>query len=96
MALTPDQVAHIARLARLALTEEESAVYATQLSQILDHAAKVKEIDTSKVPPTSHPVRLANVMRKDEPRLGLGPKDVLGEAPEAEDAMFKVPRIMDA
>jgi len=93
--LTRADVEHVARLARLALTEEELERFTVQLGAILGHAAKVAALDTADVPPTAHPVPLANVLRPDEPRPGLPRDEVLRMAPEAEDGRFRVPRIVD-
>ena len=85
---------HAAQLARLALTEEEIESLTVDLAKILDHAALVSALDTTGVPPTSHPVALVNVLRADVPRPGLGQAEVLAEAPVAEDGRFRVPRIL--
>ncbi len=86
----------MARLARLELDEEEVDLFTEQLSQILDHASRVKELDTAGVEPTSHPVRLANVWREDTPHSPLPAETALAGAPEVEDSMFKVPRILES
>jgi aspartyl-tRNA(Asn)/glutamyl-tRNA(Gln) amidotransferase subunit C len=91
--LTRADVEHVARLARLALSEEEIERLTTQLAAILEHAARVAALDTTDVPPTSHPFPLANVLRPDEGRPGLSHDDVLAMAPEAEDGRFRVPRM---
>ncbi len=96
MPISPDEVRKVARLARLDLTDEELALFTEQLSQILDHASLVKELDTAGIEPTSHPLKLANVWREDVPRPCLPPETVLAGAPEVENAMFKVPRILEA
>ena len=88
------EVEHAARLARLALTEDEIEQLTVDLAKILDHAALVSAIDTRDVPPTSHPVALVNVFRADVPRPGLDRAEVLAEAPVAEDGRFRVPRIL--
>ena len=75
MAITRDQVLHVARLARLALTEEELERLGGQLNAILDAVSKVSELDLTDVPPTSHPLELVNVLAEDEPRPAL-PRDV--------------------
>ncbi len=92
--ITRADVEHVARLARLALSEEEIERFTDQLGQILEHAARVEALDTAAVPPTSHPIPLANVMRPDEPRPGLARDEVLAMAPAAEDGRFRVPRIL--
>ena len=92
--ITRADVEHVARLARLALSESEIEQFTVQLGQILEHAARVEALDTSAVPPTSHPIPLANVMRPDLPRPGLNRDDVLAMAPAAEDGRFRVPRIL--
>ena len=87
-------VEHAAILARLALTDDEVETLTVDLAKILDHAALVSALDTSDVPPTSHPVALVNVFRADVPRPGLDSVEVLAEAPVAEDGRFRVPRIL--
>ncbi len=87
-------VAHVARLARLDLTEEERALFAEQLGAVLRHAADVAALDTAGVAPTAHPIPLRNVFRPDEPRPSLGRDEVLAMAPAAEDGRFRVPRIL--
>lgn len=92
--ITRDDVAHVARLARLDLTEEELARFTEQLGDVLDHAAGVAALDTAGVPPTAHPLPLVNVLRPDEVRPGLDREEVLAMAPAAEDHRFRVPRIL--
>ena len=84
----------MARLARLDLSEQELDRFTEQLGAVLDHAADVAALDTSDVPPTSHPLPLLNVLRDDEPRPGLDRDEVLAQAPSAEDGRFRVPRIL--
>lgn len=92
--ITPDDVAHVARLARLALTPDEVARFAGQLGAVLDHAAGVAALDTAGVPPTAHPLPLRNVLRADEVMPGVERDEVLAMAPEAEDGRFRVPPIL--
>jgi aspartyl-tRNA(Asn)/glutamyl-tRNA(Gln) amidotransferase subunit C len=87
-------VEHAAQLARLALTEDEIAALTVDLAKILDHAALVSALDTTDVPPTSHPIAMINVLRPDVVRPGLEQTEVLAEAPAAEDRRFRVPRIL--
>jgi aspartyl-tRNA(Asn)/glutamyl-tRNA(Gln) amidotransferase subunit C len=94
--LTRADVEHVARLARLALSEEEIERFTVQLASILEHAARVEALDTAGVPPTAHPLPLANVLRPDEVRPGVERDEVLSLAPETEDRRFRVPRIMEA
>ena len=86
--------AHVAKLARLDLTEEELERFTGQLAAVLEHAADVAALDTAGVPPTAHPLPLANVLREDEPRPSLDRDEVLAQAPKAEDGLFWVPRIL--
>lgn len=88
-------VEHVARLARLALTDEERARLREQLSVILEHAAKVGEVATSDVPPTGTAIARENVFRPDEPHEPLSHEDVLSNAPAREDGRFRVPRIAE-
>jgi aspartyl-tRNA(Asn)/glutamyl-tRNA(Gln) amidotransferase subunit C len=91
MAITRDQVLHVAKLARLALTEEELERLGAQLGAILDAVSKVSELDLADVPPTSHPLDLVNVLGEDEPRPSWDRDAVLALAPDAEADAFKVP-----
>lgn len=95
MALSREQVLHVARLARLALTDEEVERFAHQLSDILEHAARVTSLATEDVAPTSHAIALVNVFRDDEPQPCLPQEKALSTAPEVEDGRFKVPKIME-
>ena len=89
-------VDHVARLARLALSDEERARYREQLGVILEHAERVQEVAAEDVPPTAQPVPQTNVFRDDEPEPPLSREDALAGAPEVEDNRFKVPRIVEA
>jgi aspartyl-tRNA(Asn)/glutamyl-tRNA(Gln) amidotransferase subunit C len=91
VAISREQVEHVARLARLALTEEEIGRFQQQLSAILEAVGKVGELDLSGVEPTSHPLDLVNVFGEDEPRPSLPLADVLANAPEPEGGFFAVP-----
>jgi aspartyl-tRNA(Asn)/glutamyl-tRNA(Gln) amidotransferase subunit C len=91
MAIRRDEVLHVARLARLALTEEEISKFQEQLSAILEAVGKVAELDLSDVEPTAHPLDLVNVCAPDEPRPSLPVEEALANAPEREDGYFRVP-----
>lgn len=93
--LTDDEVRHVARLARLGLTDDEVASLRGELTQILGYAEQVGELATEDVPPTGHPLRLRNVLREDEPRPSLPAGAALSTAPQAEDGRFRVPRIVE-
>lgn len=88
-------VEHVARLARLALSEDEMSLFEEQLGRILEHAARVTSLDTEGVPPTAHAIPLANVFRPDEPRACLPQRDALAGAPQQEAGHFRVPRIIE-
>ena len=92
--ITRSDVEHVARLARLDLTDEEVERFTGQLEVILEHAADVSSLDTEGIPPTAHPLPIANVLRPDEPRPGVPRDEVLAMAPEAQDGRFRVPRIL--
>ncbi|MGC8498525.1 MAG: Asp-tRNA(Asn)/Glu-tRNA(Gln) amidotransferase subunit GatC [Acidimicrobiales bacterium] len=92
--LTRDDVAKVARLARLHLTEEELDRFTGQLAQVLDHANDLRALDLTGVAPTAHPVDLGTVVRPDEVRPGLARDAFLGAAPQSEDGRFAVPRIL--
>jgi aspartyl-tRNA(Asn)/glutamyl-tRNA(Gln) amidotransferase subunit C len=91
MAISRDEVVHVARLARLALTDEELGRLGGQLDAILEAVAKVSELDLSDVEPTSHPLDLVNVWGDDEPRPCLPVEDALANAPQREGDFFRVP-----
>ena len=86
-----EQVLHVARLARLKLSEEEVERMSGELSTILDHIEKIGELDLDDVEPTSHVVQVENVLRPDEPRPSWPRERMLGEAPDASDDGFRVP-----
>ena len=92
--LTRETVAHVARLARLDVTDDEVELFTTQLSAVLDHAADIEKLDTADVPPTAHPLPLENVLRDDVVQPSLDRDEVLAMAPSAEDDRFRVPRIL--
>jgi aspartyl-tRNA(Asn)/glutamyl-tRNA(Gln) amidotransferase subunit C len=93
--ISRDEVAHLARLARLAVTDDELDTFAGQLDVILQAVAQVGEVAAADVPPTSHSVPLTNVLRDDVPVSCLSRDDALAGAPDAEDGRFRVPRILD-
>jgi aspartyl-tRNA(Asn)/glutamyl-tRNA(Gln) amidotransferase subunit C len=84
-------VLHVARLARLALTDEEVERLGAQLNAILEAVGKVSELDLEGVEPTAHPLDLVNVWAEDEPSPSLSVEDALGNAPDRESGFFKVP-----
>ena len=86
-----DQVLHVARLARLRLSEEEIERMPRELSTILDHIEKINELDLESVEPTSHVVEVENVLRADEPRESWPRERTLGLAPDPADGGFRVP-----
>lgn len=92
--ITRDEVAHVARLARLALDDAQIDTFTTQLGAVLDHAADVEALELDGVPPTAHPFPLRNVLRADEPGATLASEDALAAAPDAEDGRFRVPTIL--
>ncbi len=87
-------VAHLARLARLAVTDDELDLFAGQLDVILGAVARVSEVAADDIPPTTHAVPLTNVLRADEITPSLPRADVLAAAPAVEDDKFRVPRIL--
>jgi aspartyl-tRNA(Asn)/glutamyl-tRNA(Gln) amidotransferase subunit C len=88
------QAAHVAHLARLELSEDELVRYAAQLSSVLDHVEAIRRLDLSGVPPTTHALPIADVLRADEVQPGLSQADALAAAPDAEGGRFRVPRIL--
>ncbi len=94
-AITRAEVEHLARLARLQLTDEELDHYAGQLDVILQSVAHVSDVAADDIPPTSHPIPMENVFRDDVARPGLDRATVAAGAPAWEDDRFRVPRILD-
>jgi aspartyl-tRNA(Asn)/glutamyl-tRNA(Gln) amidotransferase subunit C len=92
--LTRADVEHVAKLARLALSDAELDEFTGQLAVILEHAAQVAALDTADVPATAHPLPLVNVLRPDIVRPSIDRDEVLAGAPETEDHRFRVPRIL--
>jgi aspartyl-tRNA(Asn)/glutamyl-tRNA(Gln) amidotransferase subunit C len=92
--LTCQDVAHVAGLARLSLTEEELDRFTGQLARVIEHARDVAALDVAGVEPTAHPLPIRNVLRADEPGPCLDRDVVLAQAPDVEDGRFKVPKIV--
>jgi aspartyl-tRNA(Asn)/glutamyl-tRNA(Gln) amidotransferase subunit C len=92
--ISRDDVAHLARLARIAMTDDELEHLAGQLDVILSSVARVQQVAAEDIPPTSHAVPLTNVFRPDEPTPSLGAEAALAAAPAAEDGRFRVPQIL--
>lgn len=88
-------IAHVARLARLGLSDEELEGYRTQLAAILDHAARVQELDSDVAVESAHPLHLTNRFREDERRESLDREEVLSQAPEARDGFFVAPPALE-
>ncbi len=95
MRLSREEVEHIAGLARLALSDEEVALYQEQLSTILEYFERLQELDTKTIPPTASVLPLRSVMRADEPRPPLPREDILANAPAADEGCFKVPAVLE-
>jgi aspartyl-tRNA(Asn)/glutamyl-tRNA(Gln) amidotransferase subunit C len=92
--LRREDVAHVAKLARLSMSEAELDKFTEQLGQVLDHASDMNALDLEGVIPTAHPFGLINVVRDDERRASLDHDVVIAMAPDAEDGRFAVPRIL--
>ena len=95
MALTSEDVQHIARLARVALDGDDVERFRTQLSSILDHFTTLSAVDTEGVEPTAHPLPLSNVMREDSVSPSLPRADVLMNAPDSEDGLLRVKAVLE-
>lgn len=95
MALTPEEVRHIADLARLHLTADEEARYRTQLSAILEYAARLRSIDTSSIPPTASVLPLNAPLRQDIAHTSGAAPDLIAGAPEAAEGMFRIPPVFE-
>ena len=89
--ITREEVLHVARLARLELSSDEVTRFQGQLSAILEAVSKVSELDLSDIPPTAHPLEIANAWADDEPRASLTLDEVFANAPDREDDHFRVP-----
>ena len=95
MPLTREEVLHVAKLARVGLSEEDVAKFQQQLSQILDHFEALRSINTEGVPPTTHTLPLQNVTAPDEPRPSLSPNEVLANAPLKQDGYLRVRAVLE-
>lgn len=93
--ITVKEVEHVAKLARLSLSEEEKALYTQQLGRILDYVSQLEAVDTDGIEPMSHPVKSQNVMREDKVIASPGHAEMLKTAPDKEGPFFKVPKISD-
>ncbi len=94
MTISIEDVEYVAKLARLKLSDDEKEMFRRQLSDVLEHARLINEVDTDGVSPTSHILGLVNVFRSDEARPSLPVEEATQNAPWAEDGAFKVPRII--
>ena len=95
MAISREQVEHVAHLARLGLSDEETDRLQQQLSQILGHMQMIDQLDTSAIPPTAQVIPVSTVMRDDVARPSLPTEDILKNAPRREGAFFKVPPVLE-
>lgn len=95
MSLTPEEVTHIARLARVGLSQDEMSRFQDQLSQILDYFQRLQEADTENIPPTAHTLAMHNIMRDDEPHPSFDKEDILANAPQREGDLFRVRAVLE-
>ncbi len=97
MAQSLDEAAvrHVARLARLKITDAEAALFASQLSKVLDYVEQLNELDTRDVAPTAHALPMSNVFREDVVRPCWTPDQALHNAPDRHDGFFRVPKVLD-
>jgi aspartyl-tRNA(Asn)/glutamyl-tRNA(Gln) amidotransferase subunit C len=95
MAISRDEVEHVARLARLELTDEEIETFRGQLDAVLERAQRIQALDLDDVPPTAHPIELENVWREDVVVPCEDPASILENAPAVEDEKFRVPQILE-
>jgi len=95
MAITREEVRHVAMLFRMGLSEADITKFQQQLSQIIDYFQILQQIDTEGVPPTSHTLPLENVMRDDEPRPSYPAEDILANAPLSEGGFFRVRAVLE-
>lgn len=94
MSISKKDVEHVAKLARLELTEEEKVLYTEELNAVLGFMDTLNQLDTSGVPPTSHVLDIKNVFREDVVEPSMDPEEVVANAPAAKDNQFRVPKIM--
>lgn len=94
MAISEEQVRHVAMLARLGLSDEQITSLGQELNSILSHIDQIQKLDLEGVEPTAHPLEVVNSMRADELRTGLSREDALRNAPEQQDGAFLIPRIV--
>lgn len=95
MKITREQVEHVARLARLELTEEEKNLFTGQLDSILAYVDKLNELDTEGIVPTSHAVPMENAFREDEVATSIGVENALANAPDRSESFFRVPKVIE-
>jgi aspartyl-tRNA(Asn)/glutamyl-tRNA(Gln) amidotransferase subunit C len=95
MAISKEEVEHVARLARLELTEEEIELFRSQLDVVLERAQRIQALDLDDVPPTAHPIELTNVWRDDVVAPIDDPSAILDNAPAVEDGRFRAPQILE-
>jgi aspartyl-tRNA(Asn)/glutamyl-tRNA(Gln) amidotransferase subunit C len=95
MSLSKAEVEHVARLARLGLTETEKEEFTWQLNEILTFVEKLNELDTTGIEPTAHAIPIHNVFRPDEGKPSLDPEQALANAPDRIDGFFKVPKLLE-
>ncbi len=95
VAISHDEIEHVALLARLGLSDDELEKLANELSAILDHMRALNQLDTSAIPPTAQVIPLRNVMRPDAPRPSLPVEEVLANAPDHDASYFRVPPVLD-
>jgi aspartyl-tRNA(Asn)/glutamyl-tRNA(Gln) amidotransferase subunit C len=95
MRLTPEEVEHVALLARLKLSGQERERFTTQLNSILEHFEQLRQLATTGVPPMSHAVPMLNVLREDMPAPSLSPEEALRNAPDQARDCFRVPRVIE-
>ena len=95
MEISKEQVEHVAKLARLEVSEDEKAMFARQLSAILTYMDQLKEVDTEGVEPTATVLPTENVWREDAVRLSLAQEQALANAPDQADGFFRVPKILE-
>jgi aspartyl-tRNA(Asn)/glutamyl-tRNA(Gln) amidotransferase subunit C len=93
MSISIQDVEHVAKLARLALSEDEKKLFAEQLGRIIDNFNQLSEVDTTGVEPMSHALPIVNVLREDEVKESLGRDKLMANGPETENGFFRVPRI---
>lgn len=95
MSIKKEDIKYVAHLSRITIPDDHIKRFTRQLTDIISYVNKLKKVDTEHIPPTSHPLPLKNVFRKDKVKKSLNTKDVIRIAPQKKENFFKVPRVIE-